>query len=52
MIEGAYRSEPAVHFFNTVTHQNVVFSPTGNLVTGYVLGTEQAANLIKTGHLW
>jgi RHS repeat-associated protein len=50
-ILGSYRGQPVTHYLNATTGLNVIASPSGNFISGWLLNPAQLQNVIKHGGL-
>jgi hypothetical protein len=51
MIEGTYRGTEVIHYYDPVTHLNVMTDLNGNLVSAWELSAKQIEYLLSTGNV-
>ncbi|QIQ75474.1 hypothetical protein GL213_02345 [Halogeometricum borinquense] len=51
MIEGTYHKQPAIHYYNPQTKNNVMIYPDGEFWSAWKLSGEQEKHLLTTGDL-
>ena len=50
-ISGTYRGQPATHFFDPATNQDVIIDPNNNFISGWRLSIEQIRYLLTRGNV-
>ena len=51
IIQGTYRGETVTHCLNPSTGLNVILKPSGEFLSGWRLGADQLANVLRSGSL-